>query len=75
MWPQFKENDPLNDVGVDSQSVKHPLKTILKRAHGLKLNNLASNIAENLQNKTLTFIHLSCRDYLRNKSRPRNRLT
>ena len=51
MWRQFKENDPLNHVGAescDSQSKKHPLKTILKRAHGLKLNNLASNIAENL---------------------------
>ena len=48
---------------------------ILEQAHALKLTNLASNIAENLQNKAPTFIHLSCKDYLRNKFRPKKRLT
>ena len=72
-----KENNLLNQVGSkynDYQNEIHPLKTILEQAHVLKLSNLASTIAENLQNKTPTFIYLSCRDYLRNKSRPRKRL-
>ena len=43
------------------------------QAQALKLDNLASSIEENLQNKTPTFIHLPCRDYLRNNSRPRKR--
>ena len=70
--------DPLNHVGAqycDDQNEKHSLKTILKRAHGLKLNNLASNIAENLQNKTPTFIyHVETTSSKTTKSRPRNRL-
>ena len=37
------------------------------------MDNLASSIEENLQNKTPTFIHLSCRDYLRSNSYPRKR--
>ena len=72
----LKENDPLNHVGAryrDNQNEKHPLQTILEQAQALKLDNLASSIEENLQNKTPTFIHLSCRDYLRNNSRPRKR--
>ena len=69
-----KENNPLNQVGSkynDDQNEIHTLKTILEQALVLKLSNLASTIAENLQNKTPAFIYLSCRDYLRNKSRPR----
>ena len=61
----LEENDPLNHVGAlyqDNQNEKHPLQTILEQAQALKLDNLASNIEENLQNKTRTFIHLSCRD-------------
>ena len=72
----LKENDPLNHVRAwywDNQNEKHPLQTILEQAQALKLDNLASSIEENLQNKTPTFIHLSCRDYLRNNSRPRKR--
>ena len=72
----WKENDALNHVGAryqDNHNEKHPLETILEQAQALKLDNLASNIEENLQNKTPTFIHLSCRDYLRNNSRPRKR--
>ena len=56
----LKENDPLNHVGAryrDNQNEKHPLQTILEQAQALKLDNLASSIEENLQNKTPTFIH------------------
>ena len=73
----FKKN-PLNHVGAryrDDQNEKHPPKTIFEQACALKLNNLPPNIKENLQNKTPTYIHLSFRDYLKNKSRPRKRLT
>ena len=62
----LKENDPLNYVGAryqDNQNEKHPLQTILEQAKALKLNNLASYIEENLQNKTPTFSHLSRRNY------------
>ena len=38
-----------------------------------KLYDLASNIEENLQNETPTFINLSCRDYLKNNSCPRKK--
>ena len=38
-----------------------------------KRPNLVSSIEEYLQNKTPTFIHSSCRDYLRNNFRPRKR--
>ena len=72
----LKENDPLNHVGAryrDNQNEKHPLRTILEQAQALKLDNLASNIEENLQSKTPVFIRLSCRDYLRNNSRPKKR--
>ena len=72
----LKEKDPLNHAGAryrNNQNEKHPLQTILEQAEALKLDNLASSIEGNLQNKTLTFIHLSCRDYLRNNSRPRKR--
>ena len=58
---------PLNHVGAwyrGNQNEKPPLQTILDQAQGLKLENLVSNIEENLQNKTPTFIRLSCRDYL-----------
>ena len=75
IWYGDKENDPLNHVGAqycDDQNEKLPLKTILKQAHGLKLNNLMSNIAKNFPNKTPTLINLSCRGYLRNKFCPRN---
>ena len=75
IWYGGKENDPLNHVGAqycDDQNEKLPLKTILKQAHGLKLNNLMSNIAKNFPNKTPTLINLSCRGYLRNKFCPRN---
>ena len=71
-----KKNDPLNHVGAryqDNQNEKHPLQTILEQAQALKLDNLASIIEGNLQNKTPTFIHLSCRHYLRNNFRPRKR--
>ena len=73
MWREFK-NDPLSLVGAqyrDNQNEKHPLQTVLEQAQALKLDNVAPNIEENLLNKTSTFIHLSCRDYLRNNSRPR----
>ena len=56
----LKENDPLNHVGAqywDNQNKKHPLQTILEQAQALKLDNLASSIEQNLQNKTPTFIH------------------
>ena len=43
-------------------------------AQALKLDNLAYSIEENFQNKTPTFIHLSCKDYSRNNSRPTKRL-
>ena len=72
----LKENDPLNHVGAryrDNQNEKHPLQIILEQAQALKLDNLASNIEENLQSKTPVFIRLSCRDYLRNNSRPKKR--
>ena len=72
----LKENDPLNHVGAryrDNQNKKHPLQTISEQAQALKLYNLASNIEENLQNETPAFINLSCRDYLRNNSRPRKK--
>ena len=56
----LKANDPPNHVGAqyrDNQNKKHPLQTILEQVQALKLDNLASSIEENLQNKTPTFIH------------------
>ena len=77
MWREFKRKQPTKSYAGgqyrDNQNEKHPLQTILEQAQALKLDNLASSIEENLQNKTPTFIHLSCRDYLRNNSRPRKR--
>ena len=76
----FKENSPLNHVGAqyhEDQNEKYHLKTILDQAHALQLNNLASNIAEIFKIHSTfspTFIHLSCRDYLRNISRQSKRL-
>ena len=75
IWYGDKENHPLNHVGAqccDDQNEKLPLKTILKQAHGLKLNNIISNIAKHFPNKTPILINLSCRNYLRNKFCPRN---
>ena len=75
MWREFKWKQPTKSyVGGqyrDNQNEKHPLQTILEQAQALELDNLASNNEENLQSKTSTFIHLSCRDYLRNNYRPR----
>ena len=77
MWREFKRKRPTKSyVGGqhrDNQNEKHALQTILEQAQALELNNLASNNEENLQSKTPTFIHLSCREYLRNNSRPKER--
>ena len=44
MWQDFKPRYR------DDQNEKYPLKKVLEEAHALKGNNLASNIAGNLQN-------------------------
>ena len=57
----LKENDLLNHVGAqyqDNQNERHPLQTISEQAQPIKLDNLASNIEENLQNKTPTLFIL-----------------
>ena len=75
MWREFKRKQPTKSYAGgqyrDNQNEKYPLQTILEQAQALELDNLASNNEENLQSKTSTFIHLSCRDYLRNNYRPR----
>ena len=50
------------------------MKTILEHAIKLNLTDLAAVLENNLQNNIPTFIHLTCRDKLRNQSRPRSRL-
>ena len=63
----LKENDLLNHVGAqyqDNQNERHPLQTISEQAQPIKLDNLASNIEENLQNKTPTLFILQENDLL-----------
>ena len=72
-----KAGEALNHIGVrwrEDKGKKHPLKTILEHAIKLNLTDLAAVLENNLQNNIPTFIHLICRDKLRNQSRPKRRL-
>ena len=74
----LKENNPLNHVGArycDDKNEKHPLRAILEQAHALKLNNLASIIANSSkQNSNIYSFIMERLLYLRNKPRPIERL-
>ena len=74
----LKEKNPLNHVGArycDDQNEKHPLRTILEQAHALKLNNLASIIANSSKRNSNIYSFIMERLlYLRNKPRPIKRL-
>ena len=50
MWREFQRKQPINTRYRDDRNEKHALKTVLEQVHVLKRNNLATNIAENLQN-------------------------
>ena len=63
MWREFKRKRPTKSCwstipNQDNQNERHPLQTISEQAQALKLDNLASNVEEDLQNKTPTLFIL-----------------
>ena len=69
-----KEGEVLNHVGLRRRDKKHPWKIILEHVIKLNLTDLAAVLENNIQNNIPTFIYLTCRDKLRNQSRPKRRL-
>lgn len=66
------EGDQLNHVGSkfrDDQNKQHPIDTLISYAEKLKIEALVSILKYNKENKVNTYIHLSCRNSLKNKSR------
>ena len=66
------EDDQLNHVGSkfrDKQNKQHPIDTLISYAEKLKIEALVSILKYNIENKVNTYIHLSCRNSLKNKSR------
>ena len=66
------EDDQLNHVGSkfrDKQNKQHPIDTLISYAEKLKIEALISTLKYNIENKVNTYIHLSCRNSLKNKSR------
>ncbi len=71
-----KDGDPLNHVGAryrEGQSSVHPIDTIIDHAIKLHLEELASTLRHQKQNQINTYIHLKCRNDLKNKARPTKR--
>ena len=69
-----KTGDSLNHVGSkyrEGNDKMHPLDTIINHAVKLKLDDLEARLRENKTNQIPTFIHLSCRNFLKNQSRPK----
>ena len=71
-----RDGDPLNHVGSRFQGgedKKHPLDTITEHATKLKLDALVTKLNEHKQQQIPTYIHLSCRSFLKNQSRPKRK--
>ncbi|XP_047133401.1 uncharacterized protein LOC124811573 [Hydra vulgaris] len=68
-------HDPLNHVGSkysDSSKKKHPLTAIIEHAMKLNLDTFVDKLKLNKRTKANTYIHLSCRSFLKNRSRKRS---
>ena len=66
------EGDQLNHVGSrfrDDQNKQHPIGTLISYAEKLKIEVFVSILKHNKENKANTYIHLSCRNSLKSKSR------
>ena len=66
------EGDQLNHVGSKfphDQNKEHPIQTLTSYDGKLKIEALVSLLKYNKENKVNTYIHLSCRNSLKNKSR------
>ena len=66
------EGDQLNHVGIkfhDDQHKQYPIDILISYAEKLKIEALVSILKYNKENKVSTYIHLSCRNRLKNKSR------
>ena len=53
----------------DNQNKQHPIDTLISYAEKLKIEALISILKYNKENKVNTYIHLSCRNSLKYKSR------
>ena len=65
------EGDQLNHVGSKfrgDQNKQHPIDTLISYTEKLKIEALVSILKYNKENKVNTYIHLSCRNSLKNKS-------
>ena len=73
-----RTGDPLNWVGskyTDDSNKKHPLTSIIEYAVKLNLDTLVDKLKLNKRTKAKTYIHLSCRNFLKNRSRKRSTTT
>lgn len=64
----------INHVGAhhkEGMGKKHPIDTIIDHATTLSLEDLVSTLKHNKTNNIATFIHINCRNYLKNNSRPK----
>ena len=67
----FTEGDTLIHVGSrchDDQNKQHPINTLTIYAEKLKKEDLVSLLKDNKERKINTYIHLSCRNSLKNQS-------
>ena len=69
---ELVEGDQLNHIGSkfrDDQNKQHPIDTLINYGEKLKIEALVSILKYNKENKVNTYIHLSCRNSLKSKSR------
>ncbi|CAK8697783.1 unnamed protein product [Clavelina lepadiformis] len=72
----YRTGDSLCHVGAyfcESDSTTHPLDTIIGHALKLDCETLVATLQKNKENGHITYIHTSCRTFLRNHARSKKR--